>query len=202
MNGPTIRVRSGFTLAGMGVLLVAFSMAMLFIGMRPAIALDDPTNSNKELLCHNLNGPPSPSDGISVDKSAVVTAHPDAGHNFDIIEGQFSDALGRIAVAADIAIIGPGGSITWVCGTVVTTTTVAESTTTTVAETTTTVGGPSTTTTTVGGPCNPAETECLPNTGVGGGGLVFVLLTGLGLLFLGVGALMVSDARHRKATAA
>ena len=194
MSGLTIRARSGLTLTGMGVLLVAFSMAMLFIGMRPAVALDDPTNPDKELLCHNLNGPPSPSDGISVSKEAVDTAHPDAGHNFDIIEGQFSDALGRVATADDVAIIGPDGSITWVCGTTATTTT-------TVAGTTTTVGGPSSTTTVVGGPCAPTEPECLPNTG-SGSNLVFVLLSGVGLVVLGVGALMVSDERRRRATAA
>jgi hypothetical protein len=63
--------------------------------------------------------------------------------------------------------------------------------------TTTTVGGPSTTTTTIGGPCDPSDPDCLPNTG-GGRNLLWLLLGGLGLLFLGVGVLMVADERRRR----
>ena len=103
---------------------------------------------------------------------------------------------------------GPTTTTTTIADT--TTTTVADTTTTTAGTTTTTIGGPTTTTTipaistttttagtttTVGGPCDPAEPECLPNTGAGS--LVFVLLSGLGLLFLGVGIMMVADERRR-----
>ena len=102
-----------------------------------------------------------------------------------------------------------GTTTTTIGGPTTTTTTIADTTTTTAGTTTTTIGGPTTTTTippattttggttttTLGGPCDPNDPECLPNTGAGS--LVFVLLSGLGLLFLGVGILMVADERRR-----
>lgn len=92
------------------------------------------------------------------------------------------------------------------------TTTSTSSTTTSTSTTTTTIGGPSTTTTTlgttttagattttVGGPCDPNDPDCLPNTGAGS--LLLILAGGLGLLFVGVGILMVADDRGRQAAA-
>ena len=289
MKRLTMRAQAGVSLAGIGVLLVVLSITMLFLGMRPAFALADPTNEDKSLICHSLDGPPDASDGLSVNNSALQTAHLDAGHTFDIIEGVFSVSLGRIAVAADIATIiatpttlpnGKDGvvyTIIWLCGdstgsttttssttttttststtttstttttttsTTTTTTTIPETTTTTepptttttstttttttVPETTTTTfGGPTTTTTTVGtttttvgatttttnggttsstkpdgttttigGPCDPnSDPDCLPNTGAGA--LMWVMLSGLGLLFFGTGVLMVADERRK-----
>ncbi|HSM02257.1 MAG TPA: hypothetical protein VK960_07475 [Acidimicrobiia bacterium] len=85
-----------------------------------------------------------------------------------------------------------------------TTTTSTSTTTTTVPDTTTTsvVAGPTTTTTlaqtttTVAGPCDPAEEDCLPNTG-GTGNMIAVLLAGIGLLLLGSGLIVLADERRR-----
>ncbi len=51
------------------------------------------------------------------------------------------------------------------------------------------------TTTSIGGPCDPNDPDCLPNTGAGS--LLGILGSGLGLLFLGVGIIMISDERRR-----
>jgi LPXTG-motif cell wall-anchored protein len=190
----------GTALIAVGALLVAVAM-ILIIPANSALALDDPNNPNKELICHNLNGPTQPSDGISVAKASLSVAHPDAGHQFDIIEGQYSETLGRVAVASDIAIILEDGTIVWVCGgtpptTTTTTTTIAETTTTLDGETTTTTQ-PQQTTTSAGGPTTTAAGgPDLPNTG-GAGNLMSVLLGGMGLLLIGVGFLVLADERRR-----
>jgi LPXTG-motif cell wall-anchored protein len=151
-NAPrAARREAGLSLTIVGVLMLVTTLGSI-VHPSPAWGLTDPDHSNKELLCHSVGG--EDFQRLSVNKSSVEQAHPSDSHVYDIVEGRYSNSLGRIAVAADIATILGDGTIVWLCGdstaTTTTTTTLAPTTTTTTIPETTTTLAPTTTTSTLG----------------------------------------------------